>query len=76
MEEAMKLKRSVESTPNPELVKELNRVRQLSLTAARQNDFRTVARLTGEALRLNRAIQEVEDVLSPFLHNTGARFVH
>ena len=47
---------------NPELLhQELTRLRQLSLTAARQNDFRTVARLTGETSRLNQAIQEMND---------------
>ena len=36
---------------------ELRNIRERSLTAARQNDFRAVARLTTEAARLNRAIQ-------------------
>jgi hypothetical protein len=38
------------------LKKDLNRIRELSLAATRQNDSRTVARLTSEAARLNRAI--------------------
>lgn len=47
-------------TNRVELLQELNHVRQLSLAASRQNDFRTVARLTSDALRLNRAIQDLD----------------
>lgn len=39
---------------------ELRQTREQSLTAARQNDFRAVARLTAETARLNRAIQAQE----------------
>ena len=50
---------------NPEeiqyLKEQLQHVRQLSLAASRQNDFRAVARLTAEAARLNRAIHTQED---------------
>ena len=38
------------------LKQELVLVRQQSLLASRQNDFRAVARLTADAARLNRAI--------------------
>ena len=38
------------------LTQELSVIRQASLKAARNNDFRTVARLTREAARLNRSI--------------------
>jgi hypothetical protein len=41
---------------------ELNRVRALSLSATRQNDFRAIARLTSEAARLNRAIHVRQDL--------------
>ena len=40
---------------------QLRHVRQQFLDASRQNDFRTVARLTGEAARLNRLIQWQEE---------------
>ena len=43
------------------LREELTRVRQQSLAASRQNDFRAIARLTGEAARLNRLIHLQED---------------
>jgi hypothetical protein len=43
------------------LKEQLAHVRQQSLAAARQNDFRAVARLTCEAARLNRAIHTQED---------------
>jgi hypothetical protein len=43
------------------LKQQLHLVRQQSLLASRQNDFRTVARLTTEAARLNRAIQSQEN---------------
>ena len=47
---------------NPEALQmELNHVRQLSLAAARQNDFRTVARLTSEASRLNHALRDLDN---------------
>lgn len=39
---------------------ELRQTREQSLTAARQNDFRAVARLTAATARLNRAIQAQE----------------
>lgn len=44
-----------------QLKQQLQRVRQQSLLASRQDDFRTVARLTAEASQLNRAIQSRED---------------
>jgi hypothetical protein len=44
-----------------ELKQQLQRVRQQSLLASRQNDFRGVARLTAEAAQLNRAIQTREE---------------
>ena len=44
-----------------ELKTQLSHVQQQSLAASRQNDFRTVARLTSQAARLNRAIHSQED---------------
>ncbi len=44
----------------PGLMLELNRVRQESLAASRKNDFRTVARLTGEAAWLDRLLSAAE----------------
>ncbi len=44
-----------------ELKLKLQQVRQESLAAVRRNDFRAVARLTGEAARLNRAIHAGEE---------------
>jgi hypothetical protein len=46
------------------LKEELQRIRQRSLEASRQDDFRTVARLTCEAARLNQAINQAEGVLA------------
>jgi hypothetical protein len=43
------------------LKEQLYRVRQQSLAASRQSDFRTVARLTAEAAKLNRSIQCQQD---------------
>jgi hypothetical protein len=43
------------------LREQLNHVRQQSLLASRQNDFRAVARLTAQAAQLNRAIQSNDD---------------
>lgn len=40
---------------------ELREVRQDSLIATRQGDYRTVARLTARAAALNKAIVEAED---------------
>ncbi len=60
-----------------ELVKlsqELQRVRQKSLTASRTGDFRTVARLTGEAARLNREILRAEGVRVPVLDVAQDKF--
>ena len=61
----MKSLMSVEQLDNVKA--ELQQVRRQSLAASRQNDFRTVARLTAEAARLNRAIHTQEDFaeLSP-----------
>ncbi|MCI0538612.1 MAG: DUF6435 family protein [Verrucomicrobiales bacterium] len=39
---------------------ELRQVRQESLTATRQGDYRTVARLTAKAAALNKAIMDAE----------------
>ena len=39
---------------------ELRQVRQESLLATRQGDYRAVARLTARAAALNKAIMEVE----------------
>ena len=51
----------------PQLKEDLQRVRQESLQASRQDDFRAVARLTQEAARLNRLIYSEENFvdLSP-----------
>jgi len=43
-----------------QLSQELSFIRKASLTASRNGDFRTVARLTLEAARVNRSIAEVE----------------
>lgn len=43
-----------------QLTQELHRVRRESLAASRSGDYRTVARLTGEAARLNRMILAAE----------------
>ena len=43
------------------LKQQLYFVRHQSLLASRQNDFRTVARLTAEAARINRTIQTEVD---------------
>jgi hypothetical protein len=40
---------------------ELRQVRQESLAATRQGDYRTVARLTAKAAALNKTITEAED---------------
>jgi len=45
-----------------ELRIELREVRQESLTATRQGDYRTVARLTAKAAALNKAIMEAQDL--------------
>lgn len=50
---------------------QLHRVRQESLIASRRGDFRTVARLTCEAARLNRLILSGEGSQSPVLANLG-----
>ena len=60
-----------------ELVKltlELQHVRQKSLSASRTDDFRTVARLTGEAARLNREILRAEGVRIPVLDTAQDKF--
>ena len=44
-----------------QLREELCQIRERSLAATRQNDFRAVAQLTAEANRLNRAIHAQED---------------
>jgi hypothetical protein len=43
-----------------QLRSELHEVRQESLRATRQGDYRTVARLTAKAASLNKAILEAE----------------
>ena len=42
------------------LTQELSAIRQASLSAARNDDFRRVAVLTLEAARVNRSISEVD----------------
>ena len=42
------------------LSNELSSIRQASLKAARNNDFRGVARLTLEAARINKAIADAD----------------
>ena len=42
------------------LTQELSAIRQASLKAARNDDFRSVARFTLEAARLNRSIAEAD----------------
>jgi len=42
------------------LAGELSAIRQASLKASRNNDFRGVARFTLEAARLNKAIADVD----------------
>ncbi len=54
--------RNAKSTDGIEELKlQLQQVRKDSLAAVRRNDFRTVARLTGEAARINRAIHAGEE---------------
>ena len=43
-----------------DLGEELNAIRQRWLAASRNNDYRSVARLTLEAARVNRSIAEAE----------------
>ena len=42
------------------LKKQLQEVRQQSLTATRAGDYRKIAKLTADAARLNRAINDAE----------------
>jgi hypothetical protein len=42
------------------LSNELSSIRQASLKASRNNDFRNVARLTLEAARINKAISDAD----------------
>ncbi len=56
------------------LTQELQHVRQQSLFASRTGDFRTVARLTGEAARLNREILRAEGVRVPVLDVAQDKF--
>ena len=42
------------------LTQELSAIRQASLKASRNDDFRSVARLTLEAARINRSIAEAD----------------
>jgi hypothetical protein len=42
------------------LAEELSSIRQASLRATRNNDFRTVGRLTLQAMRINESIAEAE----------------
>ena len=55
------MKEAINPDAVQQLKEQLQRVRQQSLSASRQNDFRAVAHLTGEAARLNRAIHTQED---------------
>ena len=54
-----------------QLTHDLQQVRQESLAASRKNDFRTVARLTCEAARLNRLILVAEGAEVPALDGLG-----
>ena len=54
------MKQAISLDEVQQLKTQLARVRQQSLAASRENDFRTVARLTGEASRLNQTIQDAE----------------
>ncbi|MFO1496882.1 MAG: hypothetical protein U1G07_00540 [Verrucomicrobiota bacterium] len=56
-----------------ELTRELHRVREASLAASRRDDFRTVARLTAEAARLNRLIVSAEGTHIPSLQHLSDR---
>jgi hypothetical protein len=55
------MKQTISIDQVQELKAQLTQVRQQSLAASRLNDFRTVARLTNEAARLNRAIHAQDD---------------
>jgi hypothetical protein len=55
------MKKTISADEIQELKQQLHRVRQQSLLASRENDFRTVARLTAEAAQINRTIQCQED---------------
>jgi hypothetical protein len=55
------MKKPITTEQIDHLKEELRGIRQQSLVASRQNDFRTVARLTGEAARLNRQIRAQEE---------------
>jgi hypothetical protein len=59
------MKNAVSVDELQELRDQLHHIRQQSLAASRENDFRTVARLTTEAARLNRLIH-VQDDLAGF----------
>lgn len=54
-----------------QLTQQLQRVRQQSLAASRNGDFRTVARLTGETARINRQILATESGHIPALTHLG-----
>jgi hypothetical protein len=54
-----------------QLNQELTRVRQESLAASRNNEFRAVARLTAEAAKLNRLILAAEGAMVPALMFLG-----
>ncbi|MHC1768659.1 MAG: hypothetical protein AB9869_30995 [Verrucomicrobiia bacterium] len=54
-----------------QFTQELQQVRQDSLAATRRGDFRAVARLTGEAARLNRLILAAEGSQVPVLDGLG-----
>jgi hypothetical protein len=56
------------------LQQELQRIRQQSLAASRNGDFRTVGRLTAEAARLNSAILQAEGLRMATLDNAQDRF--
>ena len=55
------MKQAISIDQIQELKAQLTQVRQQSLAASRLNDFRTVARLTSEAARINRAIHAQDD---------------
>ena len=55
------------------LFEELQRVRNTSLEAARRGDFRSVARLTSEAARLNRLITVADGGKLPLVGLIGGK---
>jgi hypothetical protein len=56
------MKQSKPAVDIEQLRAELREVRQTSLNATRQGDYRTVARLTARAAAINKAIMEAESL--------------